>query len=129
MDNLAMSDVTPRAVSGSLLHPVGKLPNVHFNVNGRDTHNDVHIYPSVLGAVMSWLTAKHLGILQESYPQPAPVLCRLKVSVTAEQLMEEFPTIFNGQICTMPGEKFHISLMDNARPFCVISPYTVPPSL
>ena len=86
----------------------------------------MHIYPSVSGAVISWLTAKQLGILPESYPKPALVLHRLNAHVTAEQLMAEFPTVFDGWIRTMPGEKFHISLTGNAHPFCVTTPRTVP---
>ena len=127
LDNLAKSDVTPRAVNGSLLHPIGKLPKVRFTINGRDAQDDVHIYSSVSGAVISWLTAKQLGILPDSYPQPAPALHKLRSSVTTEQLVAEFPTVFDGQIRTMPGEKFRIlSLRDNARPFCVTTPRTVP---
>lgn len=42
-----------------------------------------------------------------------------------EQIMAEFSTVFDGQIRTMPGEKFHISLTENARPFCVTTPRTI----
>ena len=58
-----------------------------------ETQEDVHIYPLVSGAVISWLAAKHFGILQENYLQPTPVLHKLEATVTAEQLMNEFPTI------------------------------------
>ncbi len=40
--------------------------------------------------------------------------------------MSEFPLVFDRQIRTMPGEKFHISLTENARPFCVSTPRTIP---
>ena len=99
---------------------------VHFHINGRKTHDDVHIYPSVSGAVISWLTAKQLGILPEDYPKPALALHQINASVTAEQLMAEFPTVVDGQIRTMPGEKFHISITDDAHPFCVTTSRTVP---
>jgi len=36
--------------------------------------------------------------------------------------MKEFPEVFNGQIKTMDCEEFHISLTDNAKPFCVNTP-------
>ena len=39
--------------------------------------------------------------------------------MTAEAIMFEFPSVFDGQIRTMPGEKFCISL-------CVTTPHTVP---
>ena len=87
----------------------------------------MHIYPSVSGAVISWLTAKQLGILPENYPKPALALHRLNAHITAEQLMAEFPTVFDGWIRTMPGENStYISLTNNARPFCVTTPRTVP---
>ena len=40
--------------------------------------------------------------------------------------MSEFPSVFSGKIHTMPGEKFHISLTENAQPFCVTTPRTIP---
>ena len=40
--------------------------------------------------------------------------------------MKEFPEIFNEQIKTMDGEEFHISLTDDAKPFCVNTPRSVP---
>ena len=40
--------------------------------------------------------------------------------------MNEFPSVFNGQIKTMEGEKFHITLTDDAKPFCVKSPRAIP---
>ncbi len=43
MDNLAKSDVTPRAVNGSMLHPLGKIPKVNFKINGKNACADVHI--------------------------------------------------------------------------------------
>lgn len=45
---------------------------------------------------------------------------------TPEEIMKEFPTVFNGQIKTMKGEEFHISLTDNAKPFCVKTPRSIP---
>jgi hypothetical protein len=37
--------------------------------------------------------------------------------------MSEFPSVFDG---TMPGEKFQISLTDDARPFCVSGLHAIP---
>ena len=45
---------------------------------------------------------------------------------TSEDIMKEFPNVFDGQIKTMDGEEFHISLMDDAKPFCVNTPRSVP---
>lgn len=63
MDNIAHFDVTPRAVNGSTLHPVGKIPNVTLHTHGRTANEDMHIYDSVEGALISWATAQRLGIL------------------------------------------------------------------
>ena len=71
------------------------------------------------------------------YPYPPPVCMDSKQSsqlevkptaatdnwkITADGIMEEFPSVFNGQIRIMEGEKFHITLVDNATPFCVKAP-------
>ncbi len=47
-------------------------------------------------------------------------------NVTADQIMSEFPSVFDGQIRAMPGEEYHISLTDEARPFCMTTPRTIP---
>ena len=44
----------------------------------------------------------------------------------AVQIMQEFPTVFNGHIKTMEGEKFHIALTDNTKPFCIKAPRVIP---
>ena len=40
--------------------------------------------------------------------------------------MDEFKRVFDGTIRTMPGEEFRIVLTDDAKPFCVSTPKTVP---
>ena len=45
---------------------------------------------------------------------------------TAYQIMAEFPSVFDGQVRMMPGEHFHISLTEDARPFCVTTPRSIP---
>ena len=45
---------------------------------------------------------------------------------TREQLINEFPTVFDGTIRTMPGEIFKIVLTADAKPFCVNTPRTLP---
>ena len=52
IDNLAPSQVVPRAVNGSTLHLVGKIPKVTFHTRDRTVQEDVHIYESVAGAIM-----------------------------------------------------------------------------
>ena len=47
-------------------------------------------------------------------------------SPAADDLVNQFPTIFNGSIHTMDGEKFSISLQEDAIPFCVKTPRLIP---
>ena len=42
--------------------------------------------------------------------------------VTADDLIQEFPKIFDGVLRTMPGELFSIKLQPDATPICVITP-------
>lgn len=71
IDNLAKSDVTPRAVNGSLMHPVGKIPMVHFHINGRKTHDDVHIYP-ILNLLWHCTRSMHLSLQNNSWQNFQP---------------------------------------------------------
>ena len=41
-------------------------------------------------------------------------------------LVSEYPNVFDGKIRTMEGEKFHISLVEGAVPFCVKTPRSIP---
>ncbi len=157
MYNLADSNVIPKAVNGSLLHPAGKLPGVQFQINGQGTEADIHIYQSVSGTIISWATAQKLGILPNCYPNPMPSVQTIESTnvestnvestnaetiestnvetidstnvqttlLTTEQLMLEFSPVFDGQVRTMPGEQFHISVTDDAKPFCVSTPRTI----
>jgi len=43
-----------------------------------------------------------------------------------QERMDEFPAVFNGQVRVMEGEQFHITLAEDAVPFCVKTPQTVP---
>jgi hypothetical protein len=45
---------------------------------------------------------------------------------TADNVIAEFPAVFNDQVTSMEGEKFCISLTANAKPFCVNTPRAVP---
>ena len=49
-----------------------------------------------------------------------------QIPITQEQMMIEFPTVFDGNIKIMEGEQSHIHLTDNAKPFRVSTPRTIP---
>ena len=70
LGNLADSDIVPKTANGQKMKPLGKLPAVRFTLQDKSTVEDVHIYQSVSGALISWSTAQDLGILPDHYPQP-----------------------------------------------------------
>ena len=45
---------------------------------------------------------------------------------TAQNLVTQFPLVFDSKIRVMEGEQFHISLTENAIPFCVKTPRSIP---
>ena len=79
--------------------------------------------------------SRDLGILPASYPVP-PVHAKAssqqvnatstQVDVSAETLIAEFPTVFDGQVKCMPGESFRITLREDSKPFCVSTPRRIP---
>ena len=130
-DNLLPSTITPRAVNGASMHPIGRLP-VTLSLGPQTHTDDFHIYPNVTGTLLSWTAAKGLTILPEHYPQPSHTVTQcLTVAHTTHpiptsDIRSEFPSVFDGNIKTMDGELFHITLTDDAQPFCVRTPRTVP---
>ena len=136
--NLDPSDIKPRTVNGSTMTPIGSLTAV-FSLKNRSVEERVHIYESVSGALISWLVAKNLGILPDRYPEPildnnidpTPSINKVNthvkenIDITREDLINEFPTVFDGQIRTMPGETFKIELTEDYKPFCVNTPRTI----
>ena len=52
-----------------------------------------------------------------------------RCTTTSEDLIEEFPNVFDGQIESRPGEKFKIQLVGDAKPFCVTTTRPVPIAL
>ena len=137
--NLDPSDIKPRTVNGSTMTPIGSLTAV-FSLKNRSVEESVHIYESVSGALISWLVAKNLGILPDRYPEPildnnidpTPSINKVNthvkenIDITREDLINEFPTVFDGPIRTMPGETFKIELTEDYKPFCVNTPRTIP---
>ena len=46
--------------------------------------------------------------------------------ITADDLVWEFPTVFGRQVRLMDGELFSIKLKNDAKPFCVNAPRSIP---
>ena len=144
MLNLLPSDVKPRAVNGNVLSPIGSLKAV-IRIGNRSVEDHFHIHRAVSGALLSWRTAQKLGILPPEYPETLPSKAELPVvssvqivhppcspnvghtpPASKEDMLKEFPTVFDGQIRTMPGEEFKIKTTGDAKPFCVSTPRTIP---
>jgi len=139
VNNLLPSQISPRAVNGTYMKPLGKVP-VTIRLEGRQYKDDLHIYSGVSGALISWKAAKELGILPAHYPNPERKMNNntlnpeIRVTgssteshiTTTEQIVQDFPSIFNGEITTMEGELFTICLMEGAEPFCVKAPRSIP---
>ena len=139
VDNLLPSKISPRAVNGSHMTPIKKLP-VRIQLEGRSYSDGLHIYPGVTGTIISWKAAKELGILLTHYPQPkrrqgtnttqSTIQTTNSQTTThyriAEELMHDFSTVFDGEVTVMEGETFTISVMEGAKPFCVKAPWIIP---
>jgi len=133
VDNLPSFGITPQAVNGATMTPLGKLP-VTLCLGNKQIQDEVHIYPGVSGVLMSWRASKGLGILPEHYPHPVPAIDTLSPSINVTRMSQpppvvnfskEFPTVFDGVVCNMDGEEFHISLIKHAKPFCVNTPRSI----
>ena len=81
------------------------------------------------GTILSWKAAKGLNILPQSYPYPVSRITVKSLNSkipTADEVMAEFPEVFSEHVTTMEGEKFCISLIADAKPFCVKAPRATP---
>ena len=133
-DNLLPSTITPRTVNGSVMQPMGKLP-VTLSLESRTCTENFHIYRDVDKTLLSWKTTQGLSILPTCYPQPlcthtcalhSPNVDTIQEVVLIDPMMLEFPSVFDGQIKVMEGEEFHITLTENAKPFCIRTPRSIP---
>ena len=127
-DNLLPSSLTPHAVNGTSMQPIGMLP-VTLHLEGISYEEDLHVYPQVKGTILSWKAAKGLNILPQSYPYPVSRITVKSLNSkipTADEIMAEFPEVFSEHVTTMEGEKFCISLIADAKPFCVKAPRAIP---
>jgi len=131
--NLLPSTAVLKSVDGYNMIPLGCIP-VTFCLEQREYKDNLHFLPGVTRAIISWKAAKGLGILPCHYPLPdKPPAVQMTSTWTdearlaaAEDIMKEYPTVFDGQVRVMEGEQFHIRLREDAVPFRVKSPRVVP---
>ena len=87
----------------------------------------VQIFLSIQGnMLMSWRTAQRLRILSENYTSQIKAInnepmisLRKQNIVTTNNLINEFPTVFNRWVRVMNGELFKTNLRDDTKPFCI----------
>ena len=113
-DNLLPTLITPRTVSGHRMYPIGKYQSKKYR-------DDLHMHPEVNGTLLLWKACKALNILPFCYPQPLDAVStqavttqptsKLTQQVISDDLMAEFPFVFDNQIKAMNGEHFHIALI------------------
>ena len=70
------------------------------------------------------------------YPQPSKITSIASITTEtpsltmqtkeSQNIMREFPSVLDSRIKTIDGEKFHITLAENAKPFCVNTPRAIP---
>ena len=65
ISNLLPSNIIPKVANGATMHPLGKIP-VTFKLKNREYTNDLHIYPSVHGILMSWQVCRGCNTLIHS---------------------------------------------------------------
>ena len=69
MDNILPSHITPKTVNGLNMTPLGRVP-VTISLGQARYDDDIHIYPGIAEALLSWKATRGLGILPPCYPQP-----------------------------------------------------------
>lgn len=128
-DNLLPSTVIPTAVNRHSMTPIGRIP-ITIHLQGKQYTDDLYIIPGIKHTIISWHAAKCLGILPRHYPSPIKVkaaVARIDAgSPMAQKIIEEFPSVYDGQVRVMDGEQFRIVLAEDAIPFHVKTPHTVP---
>ena len=116
------------SVDGSALKPIGQL-HVTITLGDVSIDDTLHIFPKIPGGMLiSWRSAQQLKILPKDYPAQIQSMTAktCPVEVTADDLVHEFLTVFDGQVKTMKGERFKIHLKEEAKQFCVTVPRTIP---
>ena len=98
------------SVDGSALKPTGQL-HVTITLGDVSIDDTLHIFPKIPGGMLIfWRSVQQLKILPKDYPAQIQSMTAktCPVEVIADDLVHEFPTVFDGQVKTMKGECFKI---------------------
>ena len=71
LDNLAPSEISPRAVNGACMKPVGKIP-VTISLQGRTCRDDMHIFPGVIWCTHIMESCQRVGHSASPVPMHIP---------------------------------------------------------
>ena len=127
LDNLTLSEISPRAVNEARMKPLGKIATNHHPSTRKDllikmkSFQECHRHSFHRKLLKSWAYCPLVSTSRE-IPQ---VMQNLKVHTNdtmdygtsiIEQLIQEFLSIFSGQVSPMEGDLFTISLRENAEP-------------
>ena len=125
-------------MNGTKLYPLGKVL-AHLQLNCHEYNDELHFYPNISGALLSWKACKSLGTLPDHYP--VSIICQRVNQLinlnhnnttptlspfTFDNILKEFPSVFDGQIRMMTGEEFNVHLTQDAKLFCTNTPHLVP---
>lgn len=79
---------------------------------------------STMMSLESCQGAEDLAGMLPTSSTPTPP--RVATVQSSEGILAEFPSVFDGKVKVMEGEKFHITLAGDAQLFCVHTPRTIP---
>ena len=146
LNNLSPSDITPMAADARNVGVLGKM-NVNLELNDRKSEEEIYIFRSSSGPILSQMACKRLGIVHPEFPLPLGSLKKsdkieqhetadkplkpalkenLDSQLTKEGLIAEFPGDFDGAIRSIPGEKYQIKMTKEVKPVCMNTPRVVP---
>ena len=109
---------------------------IQLTLGNNSINDELQIYLKVRGILLSWKASMELQFLPKCYPQLVELPRTESLTVkgkqaqpnpsTSDDLLSEFPSVFDGHIIPVESESFHISLTANAKPFCIKTHRTIP---
>lgn len=115
--------IMPKSASGQFIKSNGSFCAT-ITLNKRYAATRIHVLKDLVAPVLSWQSCKKLKIVPDDFPNQISAIA-LNGSgrrITEQDLIQEFPRVFDGKIRPMSGEKFQIVLKKEAIPFSVKTP-------
>ncbi|PAA65850.1 hypothetical protein BOX15_Mlig025290g1 [Macrostomum lignano] len=114
----------PTAANGQCMKVIGKF---HDSISIGETKitTDIYVLDRLTVPVLSWRACVDLGIIPRNFPRQQINSIATRTA-TAEDLISEFPAVFDGIVRPMKGEAFSIKLREDAQPFSIKTPRRIP---